>query len=599
MTAPRVRSLAAAALAARGPRGFIHGLLAAAAAGCDSGPDAVHLGTAHQAGPVAYGDPPGGVSPDGRHLAFARGRELLVRRLDGGEVRSLGMAPGRIGHVAWHPAGDRLLVHERTFDRRRRGWFVYDLETGAKRTMWGGRYSPDLPSRSVLLELNWAPDGESVVGVVRRGRSSRVWRIAADGAAGEVVGEGGRLRFPVVSPAGQVACVERYGGVRHLRLPCADPPVEWLEGHEPYGRVAFSVGGAEIHYAAPRADGVLELWSRPVGGGEATLLAGGEEDAYGPAATADGGIVYRSRRHTVSISAIPAEGGRVRRLTGFRSGNPAWNPAGTELSFTFGRRRVADDDAEHPGSGRRIGVAKAPSFLPKSAPDRVVRRSHSGDRGTHWSPNGRWIAYHGRMDGTDDIYLVPAAGLSGPRRISAAGRETGSPRWSPDGRWIVFPGYSRDAAGPRRSSLYVIPVDQETGETLPPRTVALGDFRRDALQAGWTPDSERLVFEAAAGAGRKALYTVPREGGTPQLVHEWASDQMHSGISVSPDGAWVAYIAPDGAGFFQVYRVPLNGGEAEQLTVDPTRKTQPAYDPAGKWLAYAVFSYEVRFRRLP
>ena len=566
---------------------------------CDSGPDAVHLATAHQMGPVGYRDPAGGISPDGRFLAYTQGRELLVRNIGGGEVRSLGFAPSQLRYVAWHPESDRLLVHERTFDRRRRGWFVYDIDTGTKRTMWGGRYSPHLPSRSRLLELNWAPDGESLVGVVENGRVSRVWRIAADGTSGKVVGEGRRLSFPVVSPDGRVACVERYGGVQHLRHPCADPPVEWLEDQQPYGHAAFSRDGATIHYAAPNADGVLELWSRPVGGGEARRLAGAERDVYGPGVTANGDIVYRSQHYKVSLSSIPADGGRVRRITSFQSETPAWNPAGTEVSFTFGRWRTAADDVEYPDIDQHIGIVDAPRFLPRIAPDRIVRRSHSGDQGMHWSPNGRWIAYHSHVDGTDDIYLVPAGDSSNSRLVSAAGHETGWPRWSPDGRWIVFPSYARDAAGARSSSLYVIPVDQETGGTLPQRAVTLGGFRHDALHAEWTPDSERLVFEAAEGAGRKALYAVPREGGAPVRFHEWASDQVRSGISVSPDGAWVAHIAPDSAGFFQVYRVPLGGGVAEQLTVDPVRKTQPAYDPTGKWLAYTVFSYEVRFWRLP
>ena len=587
MTALRDRLLTAAALAA-----------GAGATACDSGPGAVHLATAHQMGPVAYRDPAGGVSPDGRYLAYTQGRELLVHDLAGGEVRSLGLAPSQIRHVTWHPDSDRLLVHERTFDRRRQGWFVYDIRTGSKRTMWGGRYSPSLPSRSALLELGWAPDGESLAGVVRTPNASRVWRIGADGASGEVVGEGRRIFFPVVSPTGQVACIERYGGVQHLRYPCAAPPAEWLEDQQPFGQVAFSEDGDELYYAAPNAGGILELWSRPVGGGEARMLAGAERDVYGPAVTAAGDIVYRSQHYMVSLSAVPADGGRVRRLTTFQSETPTWNPGGTEVSFTFGRWRIATDDVEYPDIDQHIGVVAAPSFMPKSAPGRIVRRSYSEDQGMHWSPDGRWIAYHSHVDGTDDIYLIPADDPSNPRLISTDGHETGWPRWSPDGRWIVFPSYTRDGAGTRKSSLHVVPVDQATGETLPQRLVDMGHFRHDALQAEWTPDSERLVFEAAEGAGRKALYTVAREGGTPERFHEWNSDQVHSGISVSPGGAWVAHIAPDSAGFFQVYRIPLGGGEAEQLTVDPTRKTQPAYDPTGKWLAYTVFSYEARFWRL-
>ncbi len=589
MPRSHIRPLFAAALSA---------LATVAAAGCGESPRPVHLATAHQMGPVAYRDPAGGASPDGRLLAYTQGRELWVRNLARDEVRSLGLAPSQLRYVAWHPAGDRLLVHERSFDRRRQAWFVYDVESGAKRTMWGAGYSPELPSPSALLELSWAPDGESLVGVARDAQLSRVWRIRADGSSGEIVGEGLRLSHPVVSPTGEVACVERYGGVQHLRYPCAEPRVRWLEGQQPYGPVAFSRGGGEIHYAAPNDEGVLELWSRPVGGGEARRLAAAERDAYGPAVTPDGDVVYRTQHYMVSISAIPAEGGAVRRVTTFQSETPTWSPGGAEISFTFGRWRVATDDARYPDIDQHIGTVDAASPSPKTEPDRIVRSSYSEDQGMHWSPNGRWIAYHSHVGGTDDIFLVRADDPSDPRVISSGGHETGWPRWSPDGRWIVFPSYVRDAAGGRRGLLFVIPVDQETGATLPQRAVDLGDFRHDALQAEWTPDSEGLVFESAEGAGRKALYAVPREGGAPERFHEWASDQVHSGISASPDGEWVTYVAPDGAGFFQLYRVPLGGGEAEQLTTDPTRKTQPAYDPTGRWLAYTAFSYEARFWRV-
>ena len=568
------------------------------AAACDPAPQPLHLATAHQMGPVAYRDPAGGISPDGRFLAYTQGRELLVQDLAAGEVRSLGLAPSQLRYITWHPAGDRLLVHERSFNRRRQAWFVYDIESGTKQTMWGRGYASGLPSPSTLLELTWAPDGQSLVGVVRDARVSRVWRISADGRAGEVVGESLRLSYPVVSPTGEVACVERYGGRQHLRYPCADPRVDWLDGHEPYGHVAFSPDGAEIHYAAPNDDGVLEIWTRPVGGGETRQLAVAERDAYGPAVTPDGDIVYRSQHYMVSLSAVPADGGQARRITTFQSETPTWSPDGTEISFTFGRWRVATDDVQYPDIDQHIGTVDATSPSPKTAPDRIVRSSYSEDQGMHWSPNGRWITYHSHIGGTDDIYLVPADDPSDPHIISEEGHETGWPRWSPDGRWIVFPSYTRDAEGARRSFLYVIAVDQETGETRRQRAVDLGDFHHDALQAEWTPDSEGLVFEAAEGAGRKALYRVPRDGGIPERFHEWTSDQVHSGIAVSPDGAWVAYIGPDSAGFFQVYRVRMGGGDAEQVTVDPTRKTQPAYDPTGQWLAYTVFSYEARFWRL-
>ena len=70
---------------------------------------------------------------------------------------------------------------------------------------------------------------------------------------------------------------------------------------------------------------------------------------------------------------------------------------------------------------------------------------------------------------------------------------------------------------------------------------------------------------------------------------------MHSGIAVSPDGRWIAYIGPGENGYFQVHRVPLDGGPSEQLTSDRSQKTQPAYSPRGDRLAFTVFRYLARF----
>ncbi len=84
-------------------------------------------------------------------------------------------------------------------------------------------------------------------------------------------------------------------------------------------------------------------------------------------------------------------------------------------------------------------------------------------------------------------------------------------------------------------------------------------------------------------------------GGTPAVFHEWESDQVHSGISLSHDSQWVAYIGPAGDGFFQVFRVPIAGGAPEQLTFVPTDKTQPAYSPDGEWIAFTAFHYSVQF----
>ena len=178
----------------------------------------------------------------------------------------------------------------------------------------------------------------------------------------------------------------------------------------------------------------------------------------------------------------------------------------------------------------------------------------------HWSPNGRWIVFHTHVD-SDDIWLMRANGTGTARMISANGSETGWPRWSPDGRWVVFTSYRRDARGARRAYLFVIGVDQETGAVnAPQQRIEMPGFEHDIVQGEWLDDGETLVFEAAEAIGKKSLWTVARTGGVPAKFHDFSSEQVISGIGVSPDG-FVAYIDRAADGFFQVFRVPVAGGE--------------------------------------
>jgi len=593
----------------RRPGMILTALLAwAPLASCGGGPAGEpHLvATASQMGPVGYRDPAGGISPDGRLVAYSQGRIVVVETLGEDPARrTLGPAPSQVRYVRWLPGGDRLAVHERSFDEGAQWWTVYDAVTGASERLWApsvgqdGEASPEShPMIGRLLELSWSSDGTAVVGVVREGGRSQVWTFDGSGGSGTVIAEAERLSLPVFAPSGELACIERSSGRQFLRLPCTEPPVSWLDDHEPYGHVAFSPEGGTIYYAAPGSDGVLEVWARPVGGGPATLMAHHARDAYGPTVADDGSILYKNQDYMVSVWAIRPADGDVRRLTSFQSETPTWSPDGSRVSFTFGRWRVATDDVNYPDIDQHIGIVEIREGEPASAPDEVVRSSPSEDQGMHWSPNGRWIAYHSHVDGTDDVYLISADDPTGPRRISFEGVETGWPRWSPDGRWISYPTEVYDGSGAKHGALYVVPADQNSGEVGAQQRVDMDDFPHDVLQAEWMPDSDRIVFEAAEGAGRKALYWVGRGGGTPTRFHEWSSDQVHSGVSVSPDGEWVAYIGPGEGGFFQVFRVPFGGGSPEQLTRDESQKTQPSYAPAGDRLAYTVFRYLARFYQI-
>ena len=94
------------------------------------------------------------------------------------------------------------------------------------------------------------------------------------------------------------------------------------------------------------------------------------------------------------------------------------------------------------------------------------------------------------------------------------------------------------------------------------------------------PDGHTIVY-GAGHLGSALIWRVDSESRKPEAL---VSSGTNGGPSCSPDGKWVYFNAL--TKYYTLWRVPLAGGTAEQLTQFPS--TFPHASPDGKWIAYLV-----------
>ncbi len=107
------------------------------------------------------------------------------------------------------------------------------------------------------------------------------------------------------------------------------------------------------------------------------------------------------------------------------------------------------------------------------------------------------------------------------------------------------------------------------------------------------PDGSRVVFtygwvEADSLESRTRLRMLPldKKAGTPAL--EFTQGVRDSSPRFSPDGRTVAFLRPDEGGQRQIWLIPVDGGEARQLTHSPGNIVDVAWSPDSGRLVYSA-----------
>ncbi len=538
-----------------------------------------YVTTARQKGPVGHRDPVGVLSPDGKWIAYSEGRFLKIQHVEGGAVRELSPVGLDIREMAWLPDSRRLAVPDRASAGTAARWYVYDLESGERKPLW--------PDAVEIAQVSFEAGG-TAVGVVRTSEGFVLVRRDPDGRDTRLAASTERMSHPLPR-SGRVPCIFRERLVRD----CREEPPEPLVERNVYGSFAYSPDGGILYFASPNENDTLDLWSLRESDGRLEKLTSFARDTYAPSVDDQGRVLFKVQDYRTFLAMAPAAGGETTALTTFQSETPSWDAGSSRIAFTFGNWRRVLDDLHYPDISQHVGFIRLDAALPAEAPHGIVSATTSEDQGQAFSPDGKWIAFHSHYGPSDDIWIVPGNLSKAPVQLTEGGYETGWPRWSPDGRFVLY-STAKGREVPGRA--YLLRVEGETGALLEPeREVALHSFEGEVSHAEWIDGSDEVVFEAVLAPGRKGIYRVSREGGRPRRVHEFECEERTSAISASPDGRWVAFVAPGPSGYQQVFRVPAKGGAPEQITFDPSNKTHPAYSPDGTRIAFTVFQYEAQF----
>ena len=154
---------------------------------------------------------------------------------------------------------------------------------------------------------------------------------------------------------------------------------------------------------------------------------------------------------------------------------------------------------------------------------------------------------------------------------------------SADGARVV---YIADQDSDELFELYSVRVDGGMPVRLNPPLPLGGNVSEFAV----SPDGTRVVYLADQVTDEiRHVYTVPIAGGTAVQIDS-TSTGAFSGLVISPDSAWVAYIGPGFFGNRAYYTVPIDGGtvsthDPQQLRFEG-RVFDGRFSPDSQWLVF-------------
>ncbi|HEX8502559.1 MAG TPA: winged helix-turn-helix domain-containing protein [Pyrinomonadaceae bacterium] len=413
-------------------------------------------------GPVAF-------SPDGRRLAYVRGRfggemTLVVSDLSGENAREVvtRRPPDVFGMPVWAPDGQSFACVYGSTEQAEGGVLMagvttFRLADGAERRVTEGRWMD-------VRQMAWLPDGSGVVlsAAEQELSPAQIWQVSV--------------------PAGEVRRV--------------------TNDLNTYLGASLTADGSAL--VTVQTDRAPNIWVAPAGDAararQVTTGSGKFDGYYGLSWAPDGRVVYASMAGgSWDVWVMNADGTGQRQLTvGARSNyGPSVSADGRYVVFVSNRA----------GGPFNIWRMDADGSNP------VRLTSGRGENFPHVTPDGRWVVY-ATVGGPDAaVWKVP---IDGGEPVRLTGKPASWPFVSPDGKSFVCTyGEAPYAAG----KLAVIPI--EGGEPVRLYDVA-PTFRANTV---WLPDNRGIAFlDTRTGTGN--VWMQPLGGGKPVQLTDFAADHV-------------------------------------------------------------------------
>ena len=261
----------------------------------------------------------------------------------------------------------------------------------------------------------------------------------------------------------------------------------------------------------------------------------------------------------VAAAAAPLSLTDLRALV--RIASPQFSPDGTQIAFVTVR-----SDFVHDRYDATLRVISADGGEPRTLVEDI-----SGLEMPRWSPDGRSVAFIGKVGSRQpQIYIVPAAGGT-PTELGDAPNGVQQYAWSPDGDTIA----------------YVTPDDSPLSDKDRRTHQDLFDIRDDDYLIESPPVASHIwLLSLKTGKARQLTRGSTSVLETPAPISGGPSEP-----SWSADGRWIVYTQQADADDSDsdqttVVAVNVSSGEVRPLTKQHTYEYTPRFAPKGDEVAY-------------